>query len=71
MLTFTDALNGLRSHASGEWGLMPEEEWWDNEFSLVQGHQVTSIHLASNGKRFWIVTEADRSATRILLPSEN
>ncbi|MGE3239516.1 MAG: type I restriction endonuclease subunit M [Pirellulales bacterium] len=71
MLTFADALGGLRSHACGEWGLMSAEDWWENELSLAQGYQVTSIHLAANGKRFWVVTEADRTATTIKLPSEN
>jgi hypothetical protein len=70
-LTFSDALQGLRSHASGDWGLLAEEDWWNNENSLVEGNQVTSVHLASNGKRFWIVTAADRTATTIMLPSDN
>ncbi len=71
MLTYLDALNGLRSHANGEWGLLPMEEWWENELSVEHGYQVSSVHLASNGKRFWIVTEADRSVTTIMLPSES
>lgn len=71
MLTFVDALSGLRSHACGEWGLLTYDEWWDNELSLMQGYQVTSVHLAANGKRFWVITEADRTMTRIKLPSES
>lgn len=71
MLTFADALNGLRSHANGEWGLLMQEDWWENELSLAHGHEVTSIHLASNGKRFWIVTTGDRSLTTIMLPSDH
>lgn len=71
VLTFNDVLDGLRSHANGEWGLVTEEEWWDNELSLVQGYQVNSVHLASNGKRFWVVTSGDRSLTTIMLPSDN
>jgi hypothetical protein len=71
LLTFSDALHGLRSHASGDWGLLTEEDWWDNEVSLTEGHQVTSVHLSSTGKRFWIVTAADRSSTTIMLPSDN
>lgn len=70
-LTFLDALNGLRSHANGDWGLLPIEEWWENELSIHDGHEVHSVHLASNGKRFRIVTQADRSATTIMLPSES
>ena len=69
-LTYADALNGLRSHAIGEWGLLSDDEWWENELSLRQGYQLMSIHLASNGNRFWIVTEADRSLTTIRLPTE-
>ena len=38
--------------------------------TLVTGERLLSAYTRGVGPRVWIITEADRSATTILLPSE-
>jgi hypothetical protein len=60
----------LERHASGDWGEVPSEDARENEFALERGFRVMSNYLLSGGIRVWVITEADRSSTCILLPSE-
>lgn len=60
----------LRRHAYGDWGDVPPEDWEENELSLKEGYRILSSYTDRLGIRFWIITEADRSATTILLPDE-
>ncbi len=62
-----DALN---RHVHGDWGVMPEEDQRTNELALNGGDRIFSAYLSSTRIKFWIITERDRSATTILLPSE-
>ncbi len=65
------AIQFLRRHVSGDWGEVSEEDAQENEFSLREGLRLLSAYRISQGQRtVWIITEADRSATTILLPSE-
>lgn len=65
-----DMLACLKRHASGDWGDCGEEDWQENELSLQEGFRIVSVYRDRNGIKFWIITEADRSATTFLLPSE-
>ena len=60
----------LKRHVTGDWGEVDEEDCRENEFSVVQGCRLLSAYTLSNGTKLWIITEADRSATTLLLPSE-
>lgn len=60
----------LARHASGDWGEVPPEDWEENEFSLKSEFRLLSAYALSSGTRIWIITEADRSVTTILLPEE-
>lgn len=60
----------LQRHARGDWGDCGEQDWQENELSLKEGFRIFSIYRDRNGTRFWIITEADRSATTVLLPDE-
>jgi len=60
----------LQRHANGDWGEVCKEDWELNDEALELGHRILSVYTSSNGVKFWIITEADRSATTILLPSE-
>ncbi len=60
----------LKRHVTGDWGEVDEEDRCENELSVVQGFRLLSAHALSNGTKIWIITEADRSATTLLLPSE-
>lgn len=65
-----DVLAALRRHASGDWGELGEEDRAANDRALVEGTRLLSAYRAKNGTRFWIITEADRSVTTILLPED-
>jgi hypothetical protein len=60
----------LHKHVNGDWGNVPEEDRRENEPSLKHGFRILSAYATSVGERLWIITEADRSVTTILLPSE-
>jgi hypothetical protein len=60
----------LDRHVNGDWGEVPEEEKQENEFSVQHGLRILSAYTTSAGEKIWIITEADRSATTMLLPSE-
>jgi hypothetical protein len=57
----------LRRHAAGDWGDLPAEDACENELSLRQGFRLLSAY-GTGERRFWIITEADRSVTTILMP---
>jgi hypothetical protein len=56
-------------HQSGDWGDVPAEDARENEFSVRHGFRIISCYRVA-GERLWLITEADRSATTLLLPSE-
>jgi hypothetical protein len=60
----------LIRHANGDWGELDEHDRMENEFSLNNGFRILSNYVLSNGEKVWVITEADRSSTCILLPSE-
>jgi hypothetical protein len=60
----------LRRHVSADWGELSEEDVQENELSLREGLRLLSVYRTAKGQKIWIITEADRSATTILLPSE-
>ena len=60
----------LRRHLAGDWGELDEHDRRENELSLEHDWRILSAYRLSNGTRFWIITEADRSSTCVLLPSE-
>ena len=64
------AIEFLRRHMSCDWGEVSEEDAQENEFSLSEGFRLLSAYQTGKGQKLWIITEADRSATTILLPSE-
>ena len=65
-----DAQKYLRRHESGDWGDVSSLDWEENEFSLKNGFRLLSAYYVRDGEVIWIITEADRSVTTILLPEE-
>ena len=60
----------LTRHQSGDWGEVPAEDASENELSVKQGFRILSAYSLPTEVKIWIITEADRSATTLLLPSE-
>lgn len=63
-------LSLLARHLTGDWGDVSKADAAENELSLVHGFRLLSAYKLTSGQRIWIITEADRSATTILLPDE-
>ncbi len=64
-----DLLPLLLRHRSGDWGDVCADDALANRNALHMGTRILSAYHTAGG-RFWIITEADRSATTVLLPSE-
>jgi len=60
----------LDRHATGDWGEVDSHDAKENEISLQRGFRLLSSYTTEAGDRLWIITEADRSATTLLLPEE-
>lgn len=59
----------LTRHAHGDWGDVPPEDAAANDAALTHDGRLISAYVVGDA-RIWIITEADRSATTILLPTE-
>jgi hypothetical protein len=60
----------LARHQGGDWGDLCDEDKAENELSLKEGFRLFSAYELNTDVRVWVITEADRSATTILLPEE-
>ena len=68
--TGTDPGQVLARHHAGDWGEgLDGEDKQANEDALKHGSRLLSCYLV-DGERLWVITEADRSITTLLLPSE-
>jgi hypothetical protein len=54
---------------SGDWSEMATEDQQSNRDAITEGSRIFSAYTIE-GVKFWVITEADRSSTTILLPSE-
>ena len=69
-LTQQDVLNGMRRHLAGDWGEVDEYDRQVNYRALAQGGRLCSAYCSVNRIAFWLITEADRSVTTVLLAEE-
>ena len=60
----------LKRHATGDWGEVGSEDKTLNDEALNDDSRLLSSYETKKGDKVWVTTEADRSATTILLPSE-
>lgn len=59
----------LARHVSGDWGEdLPKEDARENQRALKNGNRIMSAYTLKDGAKIWIITEADRSVTTVLLP---
>lgn len=68
-LTTEEVLSALHRHASGDWGDLLPEDAMTNELALHGQERLFSAY-GSGRHRFWVITEADRSVTTVLLPED-
>ncbi len=60
----------LVRHLLGDWGDLTAEDRYANDRALVEGTRLLSAYAEEGFQKIWIITEADRSSTTILFPSE-
>jgi hypothetical protein len=70
MIAGQTGIEFLRRHMSLDNGELSDEDVRKNELSLREGFRVLSAYRTAKGQKLWIITEADRSSTTILLPHE-
>jgi hypothetical protein len=66
----SDILLALQRHQAGDWGDVNEQDRETNDRALSQGTRLFSIYHSAKQLKFWVITEADRSATTVLLPED-
>jgi hypothetical protein len=65
-----EILCALVRHARGDWGELDAEDLRANERALKLGGRLLSAYHSVQKIKFWIITEADRSVTTVLLPED-
>lgn len=60
----------VRRHVSGDWGDVGRDDWAANDEALKVGARLFSAYQLTAEARLWVITEADRSSTTVLLPDE-
>ncbi|MHB9009165.1 MAG: hypothetical protein ACYDC1_19825 [Limisphaerales bacterium] len=65
-----EVLVALAHHVAGDWGRLSPDDWLENERALVTGGRLMSVYDAADGRSFYVITEADRSVTTVLLPED-
>ena len=65
-----DPLELITRHVVGDWGDLEDEDKQENELSVNRQLRILSAYNLPTGGKVWVITEADRSSTTILLPSE-
>ncbi len=66
----TSVLDAMLRHARCDWGDVTDQDREENNLSLREGFRLFSVYNDSAGIKFYIITEADRSATTVLLPED-
>jgi hypothetical protein len=68
-LTPMDMADMLSRHLAGDWGDVCQEDKESNDLDVIHGNRLISAYHV-NDIKVWIITEANRSLTTILLPSD-
>jgi hypothetical protein len=63
-------LEFLARHSRGDWGECCPDDARENDFSVKAGFRILSVYSTRTGEKLWVITEADRSVTTLLLQSE-
>lgn len=69
-LDSADVQSGIARHIAGDWGECSPTDWQENDFALSRQLRLFSVYRDRHGTTFWVITEADRSVTTVLLPDD-
>ena len=62
--------DSLKRHITGDWGILCDEDRAVNDKAAKNGGRVISAYKYKDGTEIWIITEADRSMTSVILREE-
>lgn len=65
-----EILEAIQKHQVGDWGDISKEDQNANDSAAIEGSRILSSYRSNAGERFWIITEANRSVTTVLLPCD-
>ena len=69
-LTQDDILLAIGRHQAGDWGDVSEHDRAANQRALIEGTRLWSVYHAASGRKFWLITEANRASTAVLMPED-
>lgn len=69
-ISLDEVEKALSRHLAGDWGDVSQHDWKENDFALTRPLRLFSVYHTASGTKFWIITEADRSSTTVLLPED-
>jgi hypothetical protein len=69
-LNAADIRAGIDRHHAGDWGELDEHDRHENDLALTKGYRLFSVYRDRTGHKFYVITEADRSVTTVLLPGD-
>jgi hypothetical protein len=70
ILAHEDINTALERHNAGDWGEVNSSDRQSNDNAVKRGGRILSAYISSNGDKFWLITEADRSSTTVLMPDD-
>ena len=65
-----DITAALQRHQAGDWGDVDEHDRQANDLALTEGTRLFSVYHSAKQLKFWVITEADRSVTTVLMPED-
>jgi hypothetical protein len=65
-----EILTAIKRHQAGDWGDVSDHDREANDQALTHGTRLLSVYHTERKCRFWLITEADRSVTTVLLPED-
>jgi hypothetical protein len=69
-LASDEILNALDRHVQGDWGDLDKDDKLENDIALEKGFRLLSAYTGNDGIKFYIITEASRAVTTVLLPED-
>lgn len=69
-LSQPDILTGIQRHQAGDWGDVDDHDRQANNAALTDGTRLFSVYHSATGLKFWIITNADRAVTTVLMPED-
>jgi hypothetical protein len=69
-LASDDILNALDRHVQGDWGDLDKDDKLENDIALEKGFRILSAYTGNDGIKFWIISDASRAVTTVLLPED-